>query len=346
MVAHRRRITFESSGSSESDTDSASSCETSQTPHIEKSTRSAEPFKGRKCEHKSSSSDNDDKTKSSERPRSQKQDNQAIQNTPRTRERCTLVECNKSLLLIPAGFHAVVKADGAEYQTSNKSVNVDQTVVEWHERILLLCNTSSKVRVSVYASFELGFMLCHGELLRTFEISVGELLDRSETSHPIIFQPKQEEVLSACTSLFMTVEQQFSEQNDTAVFCPITTLTSHGMDGLALMMDAGHRLLARYCRMQSSEDLEQSIKHFEWASDLCPLDHPYRPAALFNLATVKFASCQADKSCLDVDIPISLFQDALDFRPTDHLDRTVTQLHLAIGLLSHFAKWKFQVVSS
>jgi hypothetical protein len=40
-----------------------------------------------------------------------------------------------------------------------------------------------KVQVSVYASFELGPMLGHGELLRTFEISVGELLDRSEKSN-------------------------------------------------------------------------------------------------------------------------------------------------------------------
>jgi hypothetical protein len=44
------------------------------------------------------------------------------------------------------------------------------------------CELSSKVRVSVYASFELGPMLCHGEVLRTLEISVGELLNRSEKS--------------------------------------------------------------------------------------------------------------------------------------------------------------------
>jgi hypothetical protein len=35
----------------------------------------------------------------------------------------------------------------------------------------------------VYASFELGPMLGHGEVLRTFEISVRELLDRSQNSH-------------------------------------------------------------------------------------------------------------------------------------------------------------------
>jgi hypothetical protein len=90
---------------------------------------------------------------------------QATQNNPRTQERHTSLECNKSSLLvcdvnfrsarindfqairatdltlgfrrIPAGFHVVVKADGAEFQTSNKSTHVDQAVVEWDEPILL-----------------------------------------------------------------------------------------------------------------------------------------------------------------------------------------------------------------
>ncbi|KAG1799047.1 CHAT domain-containing protein [Suillus plorans] len=239
---------------------------------------------------------------------------------------------------IPAGFHVVVKTDGAECRTTNKSVHVDQTVVEWNEPIFLPCGPSSIVRVSVYASFELGPMLCHGELLRTFEISVRELLDRSEKSLPMIFQPKQGEVVSACTSLFMTVEQRLSDKKDSAVFCPLTTLTSRDMDALALKTDAGHRLLARHRRTQNGSDLDQSIKHFERASDLCPMDHPYRSAALFNLATANFVSCQADGRYLDLDAPITLFQDALDLRPTGHLDRTVTQLHLAIALLSRFAK--------
>ncbi|KAG1865653.1 hypothetical protein C8R48DRAFT_747702 [Suillus tomentosus] len=115
------------------------------------------------------------------------------------------------------------------------------------------------------------------------------------------------------------------------------------MDVLALKTDAGHRLLARYRRTQNSEDLEQSIKHFERASYLCPMDHPYRPAALSNLATAKFASCQADERNLDLDTPISLFQGVLDLHPTDHPDQSVTQLHLAIALLSRFAKQGFQM---
>ncbi|KAG1717232.1 hypothetical protein EDB19DRAFT_1923712 [Suillus lakei] len=150
----------------------------------------------------------------------------------------------------------------------------------------------------------------------------------------MIFQPKQQEVASPCTSLFMAVEQRLSAENDAAVLCPLTTLTSSDVDALILRTDAGHGLLARYRRMQNSSDLDQCINHFERASDLCPMDHPCRPAALFNLATAKLVSCKADGRYLDLDIPISLFEEALDLRPTGHPDRTVTQLHLAISLLS------------
>lgn len=243
---------------------------------------------------------------------------------------------------IPAGFHVVVKTDSAEFQTSNKPVHVDQAVVEWTEPILLPCEPSSIVRISVYASFELGPMLCHGEALRIFEISVRELLRRSENSYPIIFRPKQREVVSACTSLFMTLEQRLSDEKNVAIHCPLGTLTSREMDGLALKTDAGHYLLARCCRTRNSSDLGQSINHFECALSLCPMDHPCRPAALFNLATAMFVRCQADGRYFDLDIPISHFQDALDLRPTGHPDRPVTQLHLAISLLSRFAKRGFQ----
>src|SRR6202051_3369603 len=114
------------------------------------------------------------------------------------------------------------------------------------------------------------------------------------------------------------------------------------MDVLMLRTDAGHGLLARYRRMQNRRDLDQSINHFEHALDICPTDHPCRPAALFNLATAKLINCQANETYSDLDIPISVFQDALDLRPTGHPDRPVTQLHLAIALLSRFAKRGFQ----
>ncbi|KAG2147872.1 CHAT domain-containing protein [Suillus bovinus] len=352
-MAHRRCV---SSTSSESDFSSASSLRTSQTPPVETSASStdSEPLKGVKRNHESSGSDDDKSSKGL--GRSQKQDNEEPNDPDHTQDPAEMhpsgvqpiittiraTDLTLGLRRIPAGFHVVIKADGVEYQTSNISVNVDQAVLEWHERILLPREPYSKVKVSVYASFELGPMLCHGEILRTFKISVGELLDRSEKSHSIIFQPKQEQVISACTSLFFTVEQQLSDQNDAGIICPPITPTSSDMDALALRTDAGHCLLARYRRTQNSSDLEQCIDHFERALHLCPVNHPYRPAALFNLAIATFVSCQADGRYLDLDVPVSLFQGALDLRPANHPDRTVTQLHLAVALLSRFAKRGFQ----
>ncbi|KAG2141110.1 CHAT domain-containing protein [Suillus clintonianus] len=227
---------------------------------------------------------------------------------------------------IPAGFHVIVKTHDIEFQTSNKPVHVDQAVVEWNEPILLPCEPSSLVRVSVYASFELSPVLGHGDVLRTFEISVGELLDRSEKSCPIVFQPKQAKVVSPCTSLFMTVEQRRSDENDGAVLEPLTAPTSGDINALVLT-DAGHRLLARFRRTRNTTDLDQSITHLE---------------PLFNLASAKFVNCQVNGTYLDLDIPICLFQDALALRPTGHPDRPTTQLHLAISLLSRFAKRGFQ----
>ncbi|KAG2757723.1 hypothetical protein P692DRAFT_20867258 [Suillus brevipes Sb2] len=244
---------------------------------------------------------------------------------------------------IPVGFYVTVLSDGAEWQTSNTPVYVDQAVVEWNERIPLPSKPSSKVRLSVYASFELGPMLGHGELLRTIEISVGELLDRSERSLPIIFEHKQEEVVSSCTLLLVIVEQRRSDEKFAEGLRLVTPSKSCDMYALILRTDAGHRLLARYRRTQNKRDLDQSIKHFERASDLCPMDHFCYPAALFNLAVAKFVSCQTNGSYTDLDNPISLFQDALDLRPTGHPDRPATQLHLAMALLSRFAKGDCQI---
>ncbi|KAG2153371.1 hypothetical protein DEU56DRAFT_879261, partial [Suillus clintonianus] len=176
-------------------------------------------------------------------------------------------------------------------------------------------------------------MLGSGELLRTVETTVGELLDRSEKSHPLIFQAKEGEVVSSCTSLFIAVAQRRSSEDDAALR-PTAPIMSGDLRTLVLMTDVGHRLLARYRRTQNSWDLDQCTRHFERAADLCPIDHPCRPAALSNLAIARFIFCQASGTYPDLDIPISLFQDALDLRPAGHPDRPISQLHLAIALLS------------
>ncbi|KAG2337646.1 hypothetical protein BDR05DRAFT_952445 [Suillus weaverae] len=337
-MARRQYATFESSGSLESDSDSDSSS-------VEKSASSTEPLKGGKRKRKKSGNDNDDKMKSSKPPRLQKKDNEEPSYPEYTQDPGEIHLGGVQQVVITAiraadlalGLRRIPLASMWWSRLTNGT-----STFFCIEKDFRPCKPSSKVRVSLYASFELGPMLCHGDLLRTFEISVGESLDRSEKSHPTIFQPKQEEVVSACTSLLMTLEQRLSDENDAAVLCPLTTLISDDMRALLRRTDAGHDLLARYRRMQNHRDLDQSINHFECALGLCSMNHPYRPAALFNLATAKFVSCQADGRHLDLDIPIDLFQDALNLRPTDHPDRTVTQLHLAIALLSRFAKRRSQ----
>ncbi|KIK39486.1 hypothetical protein CY34DRAFT_769165 [Suillus luteus UH-Slu-Lm8-n1] len=200
-MAHRRCVTFEPSGSSESDSDSdvspASSRKISPASPVETAAPSTESLNGRKRKRESSGNDNDDKRKSSKRSRPQKEDNEEPSYPGRAQDPREIhlgevqqvvitairaADLTLGLRWIPAGFHVIVKADSAEFQTSNKPVHVDQAGVEWNEPILLPREPSSQVRVSVYASFESGPMLCHGELLRTFEISVGELLDRSDKS--------------------------------------------------------------------------------------------------------------------------------------------------------------------
>ncbi|KAG1766278.1 hypothetical protein EDD22DRAFT_950640 [Suillus occidentalis] len=51
----------------------------------------------------------------------------------------------------------------------------------------------------------------------------------------------------------------------------------------------------------------------------------------------------SSQTYLDLDIPINLFQHALDLRSTDHPDRPITQLHLAMALLPCFVKRGFQM---
>ncbi|KAG1797974.1 uncharacterized protein BJ212DRAFT_1488764 [Suillus subaureus] len=52
---------------------------------------------------------------------------------------------------IPAGFLVVVKTNGAECQTSNKPVHVDQAVVEWNEPILLHIHRAALLAIKTSA---------------------------------------------------------------------------------------------------------------------------------------------------------------------------------------------------
>ncbi|KAG1717231.1 hypothetical protein EDB19DRAFT_2033090, partial [Suillus lakei] len=121
---------------------------------------------GKKCKRESSDNDNDNPTKGSKRSQSGKMDVSKDNEEPSHPEHTQdpgqthltgvqqvvitaihATDLTLGLRRIPSGFHVVVKADGAGCQTSNKTVHVDQAVIEWNDRILLPCEPSSKVRV-------------------------------------------------------------------------------------------------------------------------------------------------------------------------------------------------------
>jgi hypothetical protein len=99
---------------------------------------------------------------------------------------------------IPVGFHVSVRVDGVEWRTANKSIAVDASMIEWKDIItlygtpesLFLVLTrpfsplprSANVHFRIGASFEFAPVLGNGTSLRELDVSVEELLDRSEAA--------------------------------------------------------------------------------------------------------------------------------------------------------------------
>ncbi|KAG2071942.1 hypothetical protein BDR04DRAFT_938176, partial [Suillus decipiens] len=79
-------------------------------------------------------------------------------------------------------------------------------------------------------------------------------------------------------------------------------------------------------------ELDQSIRRFERALDICPMDHPYHLAALSNLATAKFRRGNAE----DLDGAIALQRKTLTSCPVRHSDRCISLNNLKILLSTRF----------
>ena len=94
---------------------------------------------------------------------------------------------------MPVGLYVLVQFDGIKRRTENKPVHLHDSIIEWDDTIQLWdilysiwfvalmiyrpSNPSAKVQLSVRASFEFSPMLGNGEVLRTVEICVGDLID-------------------------------------------------------------------------------------------------------------------------------------------------------------------------
>jgi hypothetical protein len=106
---------------------------------------------------------------------------------------------------IPASFYVKVQHNGLEWRTTNKRASVNTDVVEWAGPIPIPSDPSATVHLEIYASFEFQPILGNGELLRTLAPTVDRLLDHSSNDVPFTFFPKDGDVASPCSSLFVTV---------------------------------------------------------------------------------------------------------------------------------------------
>ena len=110
------------------------------------------------------------------------------------------------------------------------------------------------------------------------------------------------------------------------------------MRRLGELTDWGHHALIRYRELCEQRDLDESIRYFEHAEDLCPPTHPSRAAVLFNLATAKVIYCRVNDVSPDLDVPINLYRDVLRLRPRGHPDHPFTLLSLGIALEARFQR--------
>jgi len=64
---------------------------------------------------------------------------------------------------------------------------------------------------------------------------------------------------------------------------------------------------------REKRDLECSIKEFERALNICPLDHPCRATGQSSLALVKFILCQVEGMDVSFEVPFGLYRNRTCF---------------------------------
>ncbi|KAG6371215.1 TPR-like protein [Boletus reticuloceps] len=246
---------------------------------------------------------------------------------------------------LPVGFYTVVHHSGLEWRTGNKRSSVNDGVVEWSGPIPLPSDRSATVRLEVYASFEFQPMLGTGEHLRKLTITVDQLLDRSAKHIPFTLFPKNGDIVSPCSSIFVTVKQCNGESSDSLasrVLGPLCSTTGT-LNELEDATNHGHNALSRYRKHGRNRDLERSVAEFERALINCPVDHPCRAAAQSNLAMAKLILCRVEDTIASLEIPIRLYRDALAAHPVGHTDRPSTLVQLATVHLARFEKQRDDV---
>ncbi|KAF8551947.1 hypothetical protein OG21DRAFT_211197 [Imleria badia] len=127
---------------------------------------------------------------------------------------------------IPVWFYVAVGSGSVIKRTSNEPVSAGGDMVEWDDEIVL-------ISLTVFASFELGPTLREGEVLRKFEITVGELLDCDGQLERIgSLEHDGEEAIPPSLSLEIEIKRPICSQNKYAAASNVSRLNSLDVESI------------------------------------------------------------------------------------------------------------------
>ncbi|KAG1730554.1 CHAT domain-containing protein [Suillus paluster] len=232
---------------------------------------------------------------------------------------------------IPAGIYVAIKFDKMKRWNSAVRVLSSDNSVAWGDSVTLSPDASPSLSLEIRASFELGRMLGHGELVGTLETSWHKVLDHRDEPFDLSFQP----IDDICPTLTLkAVSVHACGNEDIGLFDP--PLTEHKLQTVAdseitRRTDEGHARFRKYMRSQHTSQLNRSVNNFQWVLDQCPVGHPDRAAALTNLAWARLQG-YIRNDLPDIDSTTALLRDALALRPQGHPDHPLSLYHLTVVL--------------
>ncbi|KAG0699415.1 CHAT domain-containing protein [Suillus ampliporus] len=234
----------------------------------------------------------------------------------------------------PAGIYVSINVDSRKHWKSAVRVLSSDCSVAWNDTVTFyrefrtrskssssVCRSpevSPRLSLEIRASFELGRMLGHGELIAKLRTSWDELLHHGDEPFDLSF-PSVHGIHPSLTlkaALVHACGNEDGGQLDSIVYSEIGWRTY-----------AGHTRFAKYTRSKSVSALNDTVEHFQFVLDKCPVGHPDHAAALTNLAWARLRG-YIHKDFQDIDTTTSLFRDALALRPQGHPDHPQSLHHL------------------
>jgi len=227
---------------------------------------------------------------------------------------------------IPAGIFVTINGDWKRRWKSAVRVPSSDDSEMLGDIVFLSLRDVPELSVEIRVSYELGRMLGSGEVVGKLEISWDELLDHGDEPFELSFPSVCDDhpSLTLQVAVIHPCDDYDGALFDCIVECEIARHT-----------DVGHARLAEYMTSKTFSHLRDAVEQFQSVLDQCPVEHPDRAAALFNLASARLIG-YFKKDLQAIDSSISLFREALALRPQGHLDHIISLYYLIEALTQRY----------